>query len=126
MGRKSVLHSFKMIDAATMVGNITSAEVDVSQLDGASVHISWASSSIVGEIKVEAINGDKDLTSNVDPSSLNWYELDFNDTLVVNVDNSNMQIVFSALPFTKIRLKYVATSGTGSLTATITAKSIGA
>lgn len=105
-----------MIDAGDMSADITSEIVNVINLDKASIHIAWTGSTPVGELKVDARNGENDP----------WYELDFNTTLSVSGNSGDSQIVFNELPFTDIRLRYVRTSGTGSVDATISMKVVGA
>lgn len=116
MGRKSVVKSFQMIDSGDMSADITSEIVNVINLDQASVYVSWSGTSPVGEIKVEAQNGDNET----------WYELDFNSTMTVSGNTGDLQIIFNQMPFTSIRLFYDRTSGIGTLNAVISMKVIGA
>jgi hypothetical protein len=116
MGRKSVLKSFKMIDAGDMSTSLPSQSTNVINLDKASIHLVWTGTSPVGVITVEAQNGEND----------SWYDLDFGSTINISGNSGDHQIVFSELSFTTIRINYTRTSGTGSLTATISAKVTGA
>ncbi len=116
MSRKQSVASFHMIDAGDLSGNITSSITNVLNLDKASIHLSWTGSSPVGDMVVEARNGDSE----------SWYELDFGSTISISGNSGDHQIVFNELPFTSIRLSYTRTSGSGSIDAIITLKTIGA
>lgn len=116
MGRKNVVKSYKMIDAGDLSGNITSNITSVINLDNASIHLIWSGTSPVGVITVEARNGEND----------SWYELDFGSAINISGNSGDHQIVFTQMPFTDIRVKYTASSGTGSIDALITLKTIGA
>ena len=115
MARKNIVPSFKMLDAASLGGNLTSAVVNVQNMDLASIHLKWTGTAPVGVITVEARNG------SADP----YYTLDFGSAINISGASGDHQIVLSSMPFTDIRLQYFFTSGSGSLTATITAKQIG-
>lgn len=116
MSRKHVIRAVQIVTDGDMSSDITSTELNVEQLDNASVHVSWTSSSIDGTLTAEAKNG----------SDGSWYELDFNVTIPVDTDNDFHQLVFRQLPFTHLRLKYTANSGTGALNAVATLKTEGA
>lgn len=115
MARKNIVPSYKMVDAADASSNITSEIVNVQNMDKASVHVEWAGAAVTGTITIEARNGEKDP----------WYTLSFGSPILVTGNSGNHQIVLNELPFTDIRLQYVASSGTGAMTATITLKQIG-
>lgn len=116
MGRKTVIKSFEMITSGSMASDVTSSIVNVINLDQASIFVSWTGSSPLGELDVEAQNGDDQP----------WYVLDFNSTIPVSGNSGDLQLLFSEMPFTSIRLQYNRTSGTGSLNAVISAKTEGA
>lgn len=116
MGRKNVVKSYEMIAAGDLSGNITSNVVNVINMDKASVHLEWSGTGVDGLFTVEARNGEDD----------SWYTLDFNVNIPLDTDSGDHQILFNELPFTDIRLVYARTGGTGSVTATISLKVIGA
>ena len=117
MGRKNVVKSFKMLDAVDISSSQTSDATNVINLDTASIHVVWsAGSSPVGTITVEARNGEND----------SWYELDFGSTISVSGASGDHQIMLNEMPFTDIRILYTATSGSATLTATLTMKTMGA
>lgn len=121
MARKNVIQAFKMIEDGDMSSNITSSVTNVENLDKAAILVEWTSSSINGVITVEARHQKKETAAQA-----TWYELDFGAAITVTTDNSSHQIVLNELPFTDIRVVYTATSGTGTLNATITSKTVGA
>ena len=116
MARKNFVEQFKMLDAADISTNQTSELTNVLKLDQASIILEWSGSSPVGTVTVEARNG----------SDGNFYELDMGSTISISGNSGNHQLLFSEMPFSDIRLQYTSTSGTGSLTATITSKTVGA
>ncbi len=115
MGRKNILKSYKMFDALSLASSATSDATDVTPVDKASIHIAWTGSSPVGSIAVWAQNGDDD----------SWYDLGFSAISISGASGSH-QVIFNELPFTKIRLVYTRVSGTGSLNARISSKTVGA
>ncbi len=115
MGRKHLIYSQKMFDAATLASTQTSVLTDVTQLDKASIHVHWTGTGVSSTITVQARNGD------TDP----WYTLDIS-SMVLSGTNGEFQIVLNELPFTAIRLVCTHSAGTGSVTATLTSKSVGA
>jgi hypothetical protein len=94
-----------------MSANCLSREVEVKNLDAASIHCSWAAGP-VGEAQVN----DQD----------DWFEINSSTAWAITGADSEAQINLESLPFTKIRLKYIRTSGSGTLSAYMTAKTVGA
>lgn len=122
MGRKNVLKTFDMSaptdDNPTngdMSAPFVSTVVNVINLDKASLHVHWDGAAPDGEIVVDARNGEHDT----------WYTLDFG-TMLISGNTGDHQLVFNELPFTDIRLQYGFNSGTGTMTARLSAKVTGA
>lgn len=114
---KKVLYSFPMFDAVSLSATKSSDVVNVQNLDNASIHIMWASgSSPVGDITVEVRNGEAD----------DWRTLDFGSAISISGTSGEHEIVMYVMPFTDVRLKYTRTSGDATLSARITAKTVGA
>lgn len=117
MGRKNIVKSFKMFDAVELSSSQTSAATNVINLDTASIHLVWsAGSSPVGDITVEARNGEDD----------SWYELDFGSTISISGASGDHQLMLNEMPFTDIRIVYTRTSGSATLDAVLTMKTTGA
>ena len=122
MARKNVIASHKMLDSIDLTSNQDSDPTNVTNLDRASVHVDWSGSDAVGEIQFEAKKQDKNKST---PDS-DWQTIDFGSAISITGASGNHQIIFDALDFTHLRVKFVYTSGTtGSLNAVITAKQIG-
>ena len=115
MARKNVVKAYKMIDAGDLSGNIQSNTTSVINMDKASISVQWTGSSPVGTFEVLARNGEDDA----------WQALDFGAAISVSGNSGDHRIVLNELPFTDLRVDYTSTSGTGSVTATITAKQVG-
>lgn len=124
MARKNVVSAFSMITDGDLSADITSLPTDVKNLDKASIRLAWdVAGSPVGVVTIEALQ-EKDNTAESEDEA-NWFTLEFGS--IINIDNTETdhQILFNELPFDKIRLKYTATSGSGTLNAKITAKQVG-
>lgn len=123
MARKLVVQAFQLLTDQDMTSDFTSAETSVKNLDQASVRVSWTTgSSPVGELRFQALQ-EKD---GVPVSDADWFDIDFDATINIDSTETEHQILFEVLPFDKIRMRYIATSGTGVMNAKITAKTIGA
>ena len=120
MARKNVVPKYSMISDGDASADITSNPTSVINLDNASILISW-SGVPVGEILIQA----QQRKSNEELVEADWVDLDLGDTVVIDNTEAEHQIIFKQLPFTDIRVKYVSTSGTGTLNAVITSKQIG-
>jgi hypothetical protein len=115
VARKNTLKAFKMLDAGDVSGNLQSATTNVLNLDKASISVTWTGSSPVGTLEVLARNGEDDA----------WSALNFGSAISISGNSGDHRILLNEMPFTDIRIDYTATSGTGSLTAIITAKQVG-
>lgn len=117
MARKNFIDSFNMLDAVSLADPHTSPPTNVLKLDRASLYVSWTDLLAVGELEVQGRIGEDNA----------WFIVDFSEPLEIKPDyNGEFQIIFNELPFTDIRLIYTPTSGSGSLTATLTSKTVGA
>ena len=115
MARKNIVASYAMIDAGDLSGNLTSSIVNVQNMDKGSIHLSWAGSSPVGTVVVQARNGEKDP----------WFNLNMGAAINISGASGDHQLIFNEMPFTDIQLQYTATSGSGALDAIITLKQLG-
>jgi hypothetical protein len=121
MARKNVIPSFKMLDSVSISTDQTSSTTNVTNLDRATIVLEWTGTSPVGVVTVEAQK--KEIQNAIADTS--WIELDFGTTIAISGNTGNHVLILDNLDFTDIRVQYVATSGMGSLTATLTAKQIG-
>lgn len=124
MARKNVIISHKMLNEAALTGDSTSLPTDVVNLDRASISIAWSNSDAVGEIQFEARKIKKSQPEVL--ADTEWYTLDFGATIDISGASGTHEVIFDALDFTQLRVKYVSTSGTtGEIDAVLTAKQIG-
>jgi hypothetical protein len=113
---RRVIQGFKMFDAVALSADRTSATTNCEHLDCSSIHVVWsAGSTPVGAITVQARNGEED----------SWRTIDFGDPISISGASGEHEILFNQMPFTEIRLVYTRSSGTATLTAIISAKSVG-
>jgi hypothetical protein len=111
-----------MFDSQDISADSTSEVTNVRNLDKASVRVVWTGSP-VGELIVEARNTEKGLPTE------EWYQVNMNAPVVINsttYPEQNHLLQFFELPFSEIRMRFVSTSGTGTLDATLVAKTVGA
>lgn len=121
MSRKSVVPQYTLVDAVSATGSITSSPINVTSLDELTLHCKFSSAN-TGEYTVEARNF---IPPNASNAELNWYTLNFNETLAVTAETET-QIVLSKMAFEQIRLKYVPSVGAGTLTVYASGKVSGA
>lgn len=114
MGRKSVVHGHKMLDAVSASASQTSESTNVEQVDKLSIHCLFTVASS-GTFVVQARNGKTD----------SWYDLNFGAALTITSE-TDVQILLNECPFTDIRLKWTPSSASGTLTASLTMKAVGA
>jgi hypothetical protein len=107
-----------------MAGDITSAETTVQFLDFVFLQIEWSGTSPVGVFNLEylKLEAERNTATGVDV----WEKVDFGGTVGTDIPISGSpgahQIILNDIAFPKIRSIYDRTSGTGSLTVTITGK----
>lgn len=123
MGRRQIIQPYKVFDAGDMSGNLSQASpyTTIDQIDKIGILLEWTGSSPVGEFFVDVsylLPGTTSYTA--------WQSLDFGSSVAITGNSGNHAIVINDPPFQKIRLRYVRTSGSGSLTAVLSAQSKGA
>lgn len=118
MSRRHVIKK-QLFAAEPMATTATSVELTVSELDKASIHASWVAGP-VGEFRVEVKQYDEG------PLSDTWSVLETGAPWTISALDSEVQIMLTHMSFVKLRLVYEPTSGTGSLTAFLTASTVGA
>jgi hypothetical protein len=104
-----------MLNAVDISTTQTSAPTSVINMDKAGIYFEWSGTSPVGVLTVEARNS----------SDGNWYTLDFGSAMNISGNTGSHQIRITELLSYEIRVKYTATSGTGTATATIVMKQVG-
>lgn len=128
MSSRPILAPFQVITNGSMAGNLTSKPTIIQNTSMPSYGLSWTSSSIDGAVSVQVSN---DYSQNAGGGTLNagtWntIPLQYNGATVtsipITVDNSNGFIDVPIIGAYSIRLVYTSTSGTGSLTVTLSGK----
>lgn len=123
MSRKNVIKSYKLLNSVDISTNQTQATpTSVINMDKASIRVNWSGTSPVGELFVEVRNTAEDAA--LAPVG-DWFALDFGSPITISGNSGEHLIIFTELPHNEMRLVYEATSGTGTLTATLTAKQVG-
>lgn len=119
--RKDVLNTagYKVFDNVDISTNQTSGIVYTPFLDNVGIVIAWTGISPVGVIIVEVSNQKENPNE-----SMEWVALDFGSSVAITGASGNHIINCNQLPFNAVRLRYVRTSGSGNLTATIQVKMV--
>lgn len=110
-----MLYSYKFFDAQTVAADATSDVTNVANLDNCSIALIW-SGTLVANFYVQVRNGENDA----------WRDVDFGTIITITTGDGNHEIQFTQLPFTHMRLFIDRTSGSATVSATITAKTMGA
>lgn len=105
------INPFNVISSGDMSGSITGAEVSIRDVDDIAIVYSWNGTAPVGEVKVYVQNG-----------SSPWTLLGISPAAVVGGASGANNIMITNVSFEKIRVDYVRTSGTGSLSVVLTGK----
>jgi hypothetical protein len=95
-----------------MAADITTAAVDISNVDDISIVYDWSlGSSPVGSIIVEVRNGESP-----------WSTLDIAPPAAISLNTGNNNIQITNVSFKELRLIYSRTGGSGTLNAWLTGK----
>jgi hypothetical protein len=120
MSRKHVVpfHALKSADATI---NQTSPKTNCQQYDSGSYHIKFSAANS-GEFIVEARN---QAYESADDAETGWYEVSFGAPLSITAE-TDVQILFNAMDFAEIRLKWEPSAGSGTMNTRLIMKSKGA
>jgi hypothetical protein len=123
LGRKPITKPYKVIDSGSMAGNITSSTTNVTNLDSITYIPQWSGTTPVGELFVDVRHN-----VGISPDGFNsdWVELDFGESIAVSGNTGAHTITVETKAFSEIRLRYVRSSGTGTMQATISGEVGGA
>jgi hypothetical protein len=112
---------FKALDKADMSVSQTSAATDIGHLDNVSYNVFWSGTSPTGQIFVETTNQDpKDLVN-----TPFWSVLDFGALIPVAGNSGDHVLNIQQAPFAFIRIRYVPSGGTGTISAILHTKQLG-
>jgi len=116
--RKTILKPYKIFDAVSLTANRNSSGTDVSYMNSGALQIN-VSAGITGQLYVEASNDRVDNVKQEQPS--NWYDLGISLAPLTG-SAENYLIDFQCFGFNWLRVRYAHTSGSATITATISAK----
>lgn len=120
MPRKNAIQSYPIISAVSMGATITSEPTNVEFLDNIGLQIAWTSANAVGTITIQGSN-----TYVKSPAAGTWFDLTFSPSLTQPASNNgDYGISINQFPWAWLRVVYTRSSGTGTLTATLSAKEI--
>lgn len=103
MGRRTVLEPHRIINDGDMASDIdTNTTTQTKYLDKITYEVSWTGTSPVGEIFIDRRVKNE------------WATLDFGSEITISGNSGSHQIEINR-PADELRVRYVATSGTGTL-----------
>lgn len=122
MASRPLINAFSVITNGDMSGSLTSKVTIIDNLSMVSYQISWVGTSPLGSIVLE---GSDDYTVNgagAVSNPGNWVTLPLSATPTVtgNADSGMIDVVSTAIH--AIRIRYIRTSGVGTLNALVTGK----
>ena len=116
MGRKSILKPYKVIDDGDISDDVTSSSTNIENLDSVTYLAQWTGSSPVGVLYVDVR---QKLGIAPDGFNTSWITLDFGESIAVSGATGGHTISIENKAFTESRLRFVSTSGSGTMQATI-------
>lgn len=116
MSRKNAIFSYKFFDEQVISSDATSEHTSSIMQDQATIALTWAASTLVADLIVQVRNGSGD----------DWRNLDFGSAISISGASGSHEIHFLSMPWTDLRLFVDVTSGSGTVSAVITAKALGA
>lgn len=105
---------------ANLAGSVTSTPTVIRKQDNCGILVSWTGTAPVGVITIEVSN-DYDADHGVAGT---WIALDFGTPIAISGATGSADISINQLPFSNIRAVYTRTSGTGTLIALLSCKSL--
>jgi hypothetical protein len=123
VGRKNTLKNYSILNAQSAAAsfNTFAMPTNIDYLDNVSIQVTWTGTP-VGTFDVyvsNVLHPSTTLTSD-------WSRLDFGSTPAIDSTNSDMVINLNQIPFSWIAVVYTKTSGTGTISAITTIKTVGA
>jgi hypothetical protein len=115
---KKVLKKAKVINAGDMSGNLTSSAVDIEFLDNIGVQFNFTGTP-TGTFDVQI-----SMDYNTQTGAGNWISLVFSTAPAASGSANQIYIDMNQMSAPYMRVKYTATSGTGSLDAFVCGKEI--
>lgn len=126
MSRKN-FKQYQLLTAQTMAATFTSPVTMVQNMDNCSYQINFTTSDAVGSFAIQASDDyKKEQPGDQVQNAGNWVTLDIGGTPTAASANDTILIDLNQLPFMAIRFVYTRVSGTGSLDAFISSKTVGA
>lgn len=122
MSSRPQFSPYAVIEDGNMSGDITSEVTIIQKLSLISYSLSWDATSPVGRFAVEVSNDySKDGSGNVSNAGT-WNELPLDASTAISTDVDNGFIDIELQGGYAMRLRYIRTSGSGTLQAIISAK----
>lgn len=113
---KNQIKSYTLLDAVSLSSSIASAAEDVQFLDNIGLNIDWTGNP-TGTITIEGSNS---------TTASTFKSLTFDPVLTQPAGTSGGYLVnLNQFPWSYVRVAYARSSGTGTLTVTLAAKSVG-
>lgn len=115
--RRFFVKDHHLIKDGDMAGHIDSNVLDATELDYLAVEASWSGSSPSGSLRLEG-----SITGNTWGLITTIGAVSGNSGSVIAQSTTNTTVVSRVIPYSKVRVRYERTSGTGTLQVHISGK----
>lgn len=122
MASRPLMGPFLVIDDGDMSGDIISLPTIIQNISMLSYDISWAGTAPVGVMSIQVSNSYSQNADGTIRDGGNWTTVPLSSVPTVSGNTGNGFIDVDALGAYAVRLVYTRTSGTGLMTAIVTAK----
>lgn len=113
MTRKNVALPYTLASAQSLAATFTSSTFTITYLDNVGIAIDATTSDAVGTFTIEAAIGDSA-----------WTDLAVTPAMTLASANASFLVNLNQAPFSKIRVVYARTSGTGTVDIRVMAKGV--
>lgn len=121
---KNQLNQYKIVNAVSMGADITSSPVNIKFLDNISIELDFTGTP-TGTFQIQgSVSYNQSVPMNVQDNAGFWVPITLPTSPVASGAAGQILIDMNQLSFPWIRVVYVRTSGTGTLTGWISAKSV--
>lgn len=121
---KNILVPFQIVTSGSMAGNLTSAVTDITKIDNVGIQLIFTGTPtgeffVDGSLNYSPANNGAKLANAGD-----WVAIDLPSSALAAGSASSILLDLNQLSFPNIRVRYVRSSGTGTLNAYISGKGV--
>lgn len=128
MARKNTLAHFPILDVQSLGASFDtfSTPTNIDFLDNAGLQLTWTTAGTpIGVFEIYVSNDPGNTNPQANVPIVNWTQLDFGNTIAINSSETSHIINMNQLSFSWMAVKYVRSSGTGTIDGLLTVKMTG-